>query len=80
MSWHLRAIPLVDGHQAVDYWVDRTGRLVDKVVDDAEQLPGRYVIHDLVDAHAHPAVANTFVPGQSGRRANAGTAVRVIVE
>ncbi len=56
MSWSVHAIPLPDGDAPVDRWVDGTGRLVTDPIDDAEPLPGSYVLPGLVDAHAHPAI------------------------
>jgi imidazolonepropionase-like amidohydrolase len=58
MSWAVRAVPLPDGDRPVDLWVDTAGRLVTDPVPGAEQLPGRYVVPGLVDAHAHPSVAS----------------------
>jgi imidazolonepropionase-like amidohydrolase len=59
MSWSVHAVPLPDGDRPVDLWVDAAGRLVSEPVPAAEQLPGRYVAPGLVDAHAHPTVAET---------------------
>ena len=59
MSWFVHAVPLPDGDRPVDLWVDRGGCLVRGPVAGAEQLPGRYVVPGLVDAHAHPTVAGT---------------------
>ena len=58
MSWAVRAVPLPDGDRPVDLWVDTAGCLVTEPVPGAEQLPGRYVVPGLVDAHAHPSVAS----------------------
>jgi imidazolonepropionase-like amidohydrolase len=55
MPWHVRAVPLPDRDSPEDYWIDRAGCLVNEPLEDAESLPGRYVAHGLVDAHAHPA-------------------------
>ena len=59
MSWFVHAVPLPDGDRPVDLWVDRGGCLAAEPVAGAEQLPGRYVVPGLVDAHAHPTVAGT---------------------
>jgi imidazolonepropionase-like amidohydrolase len=56
MPWHLRAVPLNDGDTRRDLWVDRNGCLTDTPDVTAEELPGRYVIHGLVDSHAHPSI------------------------
>ncbi|HXW44370.1 MAG TPA: amidohydrolase family protein [Streptosporangiaceae bacterium] len=56
MPWTVRAVPLPDGDQPADLWVDAAGCLAADPVPDAELLPGRYVVPGLVDAHAHPAV------------------------
>lgn len=57
MTWHLRAVALPDDDSARDQWVDRDGRLTNHPDPTAEELPGSYVIHGLVDAHAHLPVA-----------------------
>jgi imidazolonepropionase-like amidohydrolase len=59
MSWSVRAVPLPDGDRPVDLWVNAAGCLAAEPVPGAEVLPGRYVAPGLVDAHAHPAVAET---------------------
>jgi imidazolonepropionase-like amidohydrolase len=59
MSWSVHAVPLPDGDRPVDLWVDAAGCLVSEPVPAADRLPGRYVVPGLVDAHAHPAVAET---------------------
>jgi imidazolonepropionase-like amidohydrolase len=59
MSWFVHAVPLPDGDQPVDLWVDSGGCLVKEPVFDAERLPGHYVVPGLVDAHAHPTVTGT---------------------
>jgi imidazolonepropionase-like amidohydrolase len=59
MSWFVHAVPLPDGDQPVDLWVDGGGWLVGEPVAGAERLPGCYVVPGLVDAHAHPTVAGT---------------------
>jgi imidazolonepropionase-like amidohydrolase len=56
MSWSVRAVPVPDGDQPADLWVDSAGCLTAEPVPEADRLPGRYVLPGLVDAHAHPAV------------------------
>jgi imidazolonepropionase-like amidohydrolase len=48
--WHVRAVPLPDGEQPVDWWI-ADGRLSAKPVDGARELPGGWVAPGLVDAH-----------------------------
>jgi imidazolonepropionase-like amidohydrolase len=67
VSWFVHAVPLPDGDQPVDLWVDRGGCLVREPVAGAEQLPGHYVVPGLVDAHAHPTVAGTDTAGPLAR-------------
>jgi imidazolonepropionase-like amidohydrolase len=50
-SFHLRATVLPDG-DARDLWT-RDGLLTTQPQEGAEDLPGRYVLPGLVDAHAH---------------------------
>jgi imidazolonepropionase-like amidohydrolase len=50
--WHLRAVPLPDGDEPVDWWI-ADGRLSARPVDGARELPGGWVAPGLVDAHAH---------------------------
>ena len=55
-AWHVRATLLPDGDTKADRWlVD--GRLVDAPVDGAEELPGRWALPGLVDAHCHLSMA-----------------------
>ena len=56
VPWFVQAVPLPDGDRPVDLWIDSAGCLNGEPVPGAEQLPGRYVVSGLVDAHAHPAV------------------------
>jgi imidazolonepropionase-like amidohydrolase len=50
--WHLRAVPLPDGEDPVDWWVSE-GRLTSRPVPGASDLPGDWVAPGLVDAHVH---------------------------
>lgn len=50
--WHLRAVPLPDGDEPVDWWVSE-GRLTSSPVPGASDLPGGWVAPGLVDAHVH---------------------------
>jgi imidazolonepropionase-like amidohydrolase len=50
--WHLRAVPLPDGDEPVEWWI-ADGRLCARPVEDARELPGEFVAPGLVDAHAH---------------------------
>jgi imidazolonepropionase-like amidohydrolase len=50
--WHLRAVPLPDGDEPVDWWV-AGGRLTLSPVPGASDLPGGWVAPGLVDAHVH---------------------------
>jgi imidazolonepropionase-like amidohydrolase len=51
--WHVHASRLPAGGEASDLWVDAAGRLSSGPVAGAEDLPGRFVLPGLVDAHAH---------------------------
>jgi imidazolonepropionase-like amidohydrolase len=50
--FHVRAVALPDGGEAVDWWI-ADGRLSATPVDGARDLPGGWVAPGLVDAHAH---------------------------
>jgi imidazolonepropionase-like amidohydrolase len=50
--WHVRAVPIPDRREPVDWWV-ADGRLHAEPVEDAAELPGGWVTPGLVDAHAH---------------------------
>ena len=58
MSWTVSAVQLPNGDRPVDLWVDDAGCLSNARIAGTERLPGRFVIHGLVDAHAHPTVAS----------------------
>jgi imidazolonepropionase-like amidohydrolase len=51
-AWHVRAVRLPDGETAEDAWLTDGGWL-DEPIDDAENLPGRFALTGLVDAHSH---------------------------
>jgi imidazolonepropionase-like amidohydrolase len=59
VSWFVDALPLPDGDQPADLWIDDAGRLAADPLTGAERLPGRYVLPGLVDAHAHPTAGWT---------------------
>lgn len=50
--YHLRAMRLPEGNHLEDWWVV-DGRLSREPVADAIELPGRYILPGLVDAHTH---------------------------
>jgi imidazolonepropionase-like amidohydrolase len=58
MSWTVSAVQLPNGDHPVDLWVDASGCLTNAPIPGAERLPGRFVHHGLVDAHAHPTVGS----------------------
>jgi imidazolonepropionase-like amidohydrolase len=62
----LTATVLPDGDRDTDLWV-RDGAISDEPVSGAEHVPGRYVLHGLVDAHAHLTidVSGTGLPAGS---------------
>jgi imidazolonepropionase-like amidohydrolase len=51
-SWRVRAIRLPDGDTLEDAWLDATGWRIEPV-PGAEDLPGRFALTGLVDAHSH---------------------------
>ena len=51
-TWHLRAVRLPDGETVEDSWLSAAG-WGDRPVADAEELPGRFALAGLVDAHSH---------------------------
>jgi imidazolonepropionase-like amidohydrolase len=51
-AWHLRAVRLPDGDAPGDAWLT-DGGWPDEPVDEAEDLPGRFALTGLVDAHSH---------------------------
>ena len=55
-SWRLEGEELPIGGAGA-WWVDDDGILTDRPVAGADHLPGRFVLPGLVDAHAHPAIA-----------------------
>ena len=50
--WHIRAVRLPDGERPEDWWIV-DGRLHDRPVPGARDLPGGWMLPGLVDAHAH---------------------------
>ncbi len=56
--WVAHGIELPFGNTPRNWWVNDAGVVGDIPIDDAEALPGRFVLSGLVDAHAHPAVRN----------------------
>jgi imidazolonepropionase-like amidohydrolase len=59
--WVVRGVELPSDEEG-EWFVDPFGRLSNLPLDDAEPVPGRFVLRGLVDAHAHPAIA----PGADG--------------
>jgi hypothetical protein len=51
-------VSLPDGELAGDIWVDDHGCLTPVGDKNAEELPGRYAIFGLVDAHGHPSLGD----------------------
>jgi imidazolonepropionase-like amidohydrolase len=51
-SWHVRAVRLPDGEAVEDTWLTGTGWR-ERPEPDAEDLPGRFALPGLVDAHSH---------------------------
>jgi imidazolonepropionase-like amidohydrolase len=51
-AWHLRAVRLPDGDRPEDWWA-ADGQWIDHPIEGAHDLPGRFVLPGLVDAHAH---------------------------
>ena len=54
--WVLRGIELPSGEDG-QWFIDEFGRSSAVPLDDAEPVPGRFVLRGLVDSHAHPAIA-----------------------
>ena len=56
-TWHLSAVRLPEGEDVEDSWltVDGWG---DRPIPDAEELPGRFALLGLVDAHSHVSFAD----------------------
>ena len=55
-SWKAQGVELPFGDRERTWWVRESGEVLDRPIEDAETLPGRYVLAGLVDAHSHPAV------------------------
>jgi imidazolonepropionase-like amidohydrolase len=55
-GWLVQGVELPFGDAEREWWVDGFGQVADRPVQDAEVLPGRYVLRGLVDMHAHPAI------------------------
>jgi imidazolonepropionase-like amidohydrolase len=55
-TWKVHGIELPFGDREQSWWVNESGTVVDRPIEGAETLPGRFVLAGLVDAHAHPAV------------------------
>jgi imidazolonepropionase-like amidohydrolase len=51
-TWHLRAVQLPEGDAVVDAWLRSEG-WSDRPLEIAEDLPGRFALPGLVDAHSH---------------------------
>jgi imidazolonepropionase-like amidohydrolase len=51
-GWHIRAVRLPDGDAAEDIWLT-SGGWSDRTAPDAQDLPGRFALPGLVDAHSH---------------------------
>jgi imidazolonepropionase-like amidohydrolase len=51
-GWHVRAVRLPDGDALDDAWLT-AGSWSDRPDPDAEDLPGRFALLGLVDAHSH---------------------------
>jgi imidazolonepropionase-like amidohydrolase len=51
-AWHARAVRLPDGDAVEDAWLTED-RWSDRAIADAEDLPGRFALPGLVDAHSH---------------------------
>ena len=56
-DWAVRGTWLPDG-EVRSVWV-RDGSLTEQPVDGAEELPGRFVLGGLVDAHCHLSTRRT---------------------
>jgi imidazolonepropionase-like amidohydrolase len=55
-SWVLRGVELPFGEPG-EWFIDAVGRVTAQPVADADVVPGGFVLRGLVDAHAHPAIA-----------------------
>jgi imidazolonepropionase-like amidohydrolase len=58
-AWKVTGIELPFGDSEKTWWVDESGRALEKPVADGDILPGRYVLAGLVDSHAHPSIGET---------------------
>lgn len=56
-GWTFEGVELPFGDGDVRRWISSGGVVSDAPIADAEELPGRYFLYGLVDAHSHPAVA-----------------------
>jgi imidazolonepropionase-like amidohydrolase len=56
-AWAVHGVELPFGDEPRSWWIDADGRIQDQPIPAAEQLPGRFVLPGLADAHAHPALA-----------------------
>ena len=64
----MQGVALPFGDEAAAWWVDASGAVHDRLVADAELLPGGLFLSGLVDAHAHPAVGSGPAGLASGQR------------
>jgi hypothetical protein len=56
-AWAVRGVELPFGDAPGAWWIDASGSVHDRLIADADPLPGRFFLPGLVDAHAHPAVS-----------------------
>jgi imidazolonepropionase-like amidohydrolase len=71
-AWAVRGIELPFGSGPRSWWIDAAGAAHDDPVEQAEPLPGGFILPGLVDAHAHPALG----AGPSGPQALTREAAR----
>ncbi len=71
-AWAVRGVELPFGQEPRSWWIDAAGTARDERIEDAEPLPGGYVLPGLADAHAHPALT----AGPSGPQPLARDAAR----
>lgn len=73
-AWAVQGVELPFGHAPGAWWIDASGSVHDRPIAGADQLPGRFILPGLVDAHAHPAVgagpAGLIALDQTSARAN----------
>lgn len=55
-GWSLRGVELPHGEDPDDWWIDGAGA-THRGRRGGEELPGRFFLSGMVDAHAHPATA-----------------------